>query len=112
MEARIGIERGSFAVPSLTHSVSRLIVIRKTPALPGRLPQFDGSGNGLSGRDSREMISDELPLLREVEERAGERRRVIFLRTPLFHPLQNCFGGQAGSLSASRHAGRGERDEV
>jgi hypothetical protein len=28
LEARVGIERGSFTVPSLTHSVSRFIVAR------------------------------------------------------------------------------------
>jgi hypothetical protein len=38
MEARVGIERGSFTVPSLTHSVSRLIVIRKTPGFAGEIP--------------------------------------------------------------------------
>jgi hypothetical protein len=31
----------------------------------------------LSGRDPRETISDDLPLLREVEERGGERRHVL-----------------------------------
>jgi hypothetical protein len=39
--------------------------------------KFDGSGNVQSGRDPRETISDELPLLREVEERRGERRHVL-----------------------------------
>jgi hypothetical protein len=45
--------------------------------LPGRLPKFDGSGKVPSGRDPRETISDELPLLREVEEWGGERRHVL-----------------------------------
>ena len=38
----------------------------------GRLPKFDGSRNVPSERDSRETISDDLPLHREVEERGGE----------------------------------------
>ena len=38
----------------------------------GRLPKFEGSRNVPSERDSRETISDDLPLHREVEERDGE----------------------------------------
>jgi hypothetical protein len=53
------------------------LIHRKSSGCAGGPPKFDSSGNVPSRRDLREMIGDELPLLREVEERGGERRRVL-----------------------------------
>jgi hypothetical protein len=59
MEARVGIERGSFAVPSLTHSVTRLV-----PALfyGGASNFFDCSFNARSLPRYRPFIARQVKL--------------------------------------------------
>lgn len=65
------------------------LIPRKSSGCAGGLAKFDGSGNIPSGCDPSWTIED-LPLLCEVEERGGERRRVVFYEplSPALSPLR------------------------
>jgi hypothetical protein len=77
------------------------LIPRKSSGSAGGPPKFDGSGNILSGCDPSWTI-DDLPLLCEVEERAGERRCVVFCE-----PLSPALSPLRGARET-----RSERDEV